>query len=160
MTIYDVPVSDTKFFPVSGDMLRQMKHEEENGTGSPAKNSPDAADLNNHQGEQITMNDTATLPENPDVSFHPIWCNPDACIPPFDEEDDDVTLHVMSFGELQPRAAHPARSGITVDLVQANHGRPMVLITNGDDELDVDEVDRLMSMLSRAQMRLMETGEV
>lgn len=63
VTIYDVPVEDTVFFPVSGDTMRQMKHNEErrneNGTGSPARNSPDAADLNHHQGEQTTMYDTA-----------------------------------------------------------------------------------------------------
>ena len=40
MTIYDAPVSDTKFFPVSGDMLRQMKQEEENGTGNPPRVHP------------------------------------------------------------------------------------------------------------------------
>lgn len=28
MTIYDVPVNDSVFFPVSGDMLRRMKHDE------------------------------------------------------------------------------------------------------------------------------------
>ena len=45
VTIYDVPVDDTVFFPVSGDMMRQMKHDEDerlrkqNGTRDAAKNS-------------------------------------------------------------------------------------------------------------------------
>lgn len=125
MTIYDVPVSDTKFFPVSGDMLRQMKADEErrdctirdkmpshradhlirtlnakNGTGSPAKNSPDAADLNNYQEEQITMNDTGIVsdPADTDASrWHPLWCNPD------DEGcyvNDDVEHHEVHAGRL------------------------------------------------------------
>lgn len=190
MTIYDVPVSDTKFFPVSGDTLRQMKHEEqqaeirrrdnairthmpphraeylirllnkENGTGNPAKSSPDAADLTNYQEDQIAMNDTSIVSEtaDPDVSYHPIWCDPDACIPPL-EEDDDVTLHVMNLGELRPRSAHPAKTGITVDMVQVNNGRPKALITNGDVELDIDELERLITMLCRTSTRLAETGE-
>lgn len=29
MTIYDCPVDDTVFFPVSGDMLKRMQHDEE-----------------------------------------------------------------------------------------------------------------------------------
>lgn len=102
MTIYDVPVADTKFFPVSGDTMRQMKAEEErrdqiirdrlakhraehlirtlkNGTGSPAKNSPDAADPNNLIGERTVSNDTKTVSEAPDATWHPLWCTGKNC---------------------------------------------------------------------------------
>lgn len=67
MTIYDVPVDDTEFFPVSGDMMRLMKFEEEqrtkNGTGNPAKSSPDAVDPNHYQEEQTVKNTTNDTPE-------------------------------------------------------------------------------------------------
>lgn len=70
MTIYDVPVSDTKFFPVDGDTMRQMKHEEERRQHT--KNDPSAVsaktpaeavtDPITHQGERTTMNDCTTAP--------------------------------------------------------------------------------------------------
>lgn len=98
MTIYDVPVDDTVFFPVSGDMLRQMTHEEENGTGNPAKSSPDAADLNNYKEEQITMNDTGIVSDPADAGgsrWHPLWCAPadDNCY-----VNDDVEHHESHAG--------------------------------------------------------------
>ncbi|MGR6091400.1 hypothetical protein ACU4IU_12625 [Brevibacterium sp. CSND-B09] len=127
MTIYDVPVSDTEFFPVSGDMLRLMKHEEqqaeirardrairahmpphraehligllnENDLGTPAKKSPEAADLNTHQGEQTVMNDTGILPGPADTDasrWHPLWCDPtdDNCY-----VNDDVEHHESHAG--------------------------------------------------------------
>lgn len=158
MTIYDAPVDDTVFFPVSGDMMRQMKHEEENGTGNPAKSSPDAADLNDYQEEQINMNDTAILPENTDTNSHPAWCDQGACIPPL-SEDDDLTIHTLPIGSLHPRFSPHLGARISVDLVQPNDAEPRVLITNGDAELQVDELDRLLYLISRAQMRLIETGE-
>lgn len=72
MSIYDVPVADTKFFPVSGDMMRLMKFEEEqpikNGTGNPAKSSPDAADPNHYQEEQTVKNTTNDTPAGDPVA--------------------------------------------------------------------------------------------
>lgn len=116
MTIYDVPVDDTVFFPVSGDMMRRMKHEEqqaeirrrdnairanmpkhradhliktlmaENGTGNPAKSSPDAADSNNLQGDQAMTDSTVDA-----VRWHPLWCEPadDNCYVNDDVEDHE-----------------------------------------------------------------------
>lgn len=104
MTIYDVPVADTTFFPVSGDMMRQMKADEErrdriirerlakhraehligvlrkeNGTGDPAKNLPDAADPNTYIGEQTMQDDTPIKSQAPDTTWHPIWCTGKNC---------------------------------------------------------------------------------
>lgn len=187
MSIYDVPVDDTAFFPVSGDMLRQMQHEERqaeirrrdnairanmpkhraehligllnaNDLGTPAKKSPEAADLNDYQEEQITMNDTASLPRHPDTNWHPVWCDPDACIPPI-SPDDDLTVHTLPIGSLHPRFSPHLGARISVDLVQPNDAEPRVLITNGDAELQADELDRLTSLLSQARTRLIETGE-
>ncbi|MGW9004974.1 hypothetical protein [Brevibacterium casei] len=80
MTIYDVPIDDTVFFPVSGDTMRLMKHEEEqkkNGTGNPAKSSPDAADPNHLQGERtVKHHDTAIVSPTPDTDCR---CPDDRC---------------------------------------------------------------------------------
>ena len=104
------------------------------------------------------MNDTVTLPATPDVSWHPLWCDPSACIPPLDD-NDDLTVHTLPIGSLHSRYSHLLSSRISVELVQPNDSKPRILITNGDVELEVDELDRLMSLLSQAQMRLIETGE-
>lgn len=128
MTIYDAPVFDTVFFPVSGDDLRQMKHEEQqaeirrrdnairqampkhradhlintlnakNGTGNPAKSSPDAAGPNSLQGERTMTNSTDIVSKTPDSDasrWHPIWCEPadDNCY-----VNDDVEHHESHAG--------------------------------------------------------------
>lgn len=104
MSIYDVPVADTKFFPVSGDTMRQMKADEErrdriirerlakhradhligilrkeNGTGILDQDSPDAADPNHLKEEQTMQDDSKTVSEAPDVAYHPLWCDREDC---------------------------------------------------------------------------------
>lgn len=83
MTIYDVPVDDTVFFPVSGDMMRLMKFEEEqrtkNDLGSPAKNSPEAADPDHYQEERTVKNNTPIISEATDATWHPLWCTGRNC---------------------------------------------------------------------------------
>lgn len=47
MTIYDVPVDDTVFFPVSGDMMRLMKHQEEEKEVAVATHANERCDRHN-----------------------------------------------------------------------------------------------------------------
>ena len=85
MTIYDVPVDDTVFFPVSGDMMRLMKFEEEqrmknDPSGTLAKESTaEAVDPNHYQEEQTMQNDNSIISEAPDTAWHPIWCTGEDC---------------------------------------------------------------------------------
>ncbi|RBP64149.1 hypothetical protein DFO66_10721 [Brevibacterium sanguinis] len=59
-------VPDDDPFEVSGDAI--ARHNNESGTGGPAKNSPDAADPNPLEGEQTMKNDTPIVPQPTDTT--------------------------------------------------------------------------------------------
>lgn len=155
MTIYDVPVADTKFFPVSGDMMRQMKADEErrdriirerlakhradhligilrneNGIGPSAKNDSDAADPNTYVGEQTMQDLSKTVSEAPDVTWHPVWCVPedDNC---FTMRDIDGTLEAQHAGKRYGfEQKNPGHGVITAQVATFQYG-------NDDVEIEV-----------------------
>ena len=152
MTIYDVPVDDTVFFPVSGDMLRRMKHDEEtrsnqnNGTGDSAKNPSDAANSNPLKGQDMLHISVS----HDDLVVHPIWCDPEQCIAPDFAELDDRRLHQRNLGYI--RVAE--REGIDVTLVSFDGQDPLMVV--GDATLNLDQLEDLILLLDRARARLIE----
>lgn len=187
MTIYDVPVADTVFFPISGDTMRQMKAEEErrdriirerlakhraehlirtlkNGTGSPAKNSPDAADPNHYQEEQTMQDDTAIVPPTPDVYHHPLWCDRKDCV----ADPSDTRVHYAN-----PYRTHRDADGdfdecdIEVRLTQYHFGNDEepqdvgveLSIDGRVDYLKLAEVDDLIRSLQCIRDDLRFIGE-
>lgn len=158
MTIYDVPVDDTVFFPVSGDMMRRMKFEEEqrtkNDLGSPAKNSPEAADPNHIHEEQTVKNDTPIMSEDADVTRHPLWCDETKCLPP--NRNGDATLHTQNIGSVSFKYAYDA----IVDMIQADAAAPRAFVTtSGEMDLSLPELERFILVLMQARRALAQTGE-
>ena len=187
MTIYDVPVDDTVFFPVSGDMMRQMKHDEElrakaeaerrdriirdklaqhradhlinllhkeNDTGDSAKNPPDAVEPNTQKGERNTMFSIAepATPVHTDGQVHPIWCDPEACTEPL--IPGDFTMHRREVGTVEGSGR-----GFEAEVTQPDDQDPHVFI-HGEAELNLQQVDQLITLLVTARQRLIDTGEV
>ena len=152
MTIYDVPVDDTVFFPVSGDMLRRMKHDEEtrsnqnNGTGDSAKNPSDAANSNPLKGQDMLHISIS----HDDLVVHPIWCDPEQCIAPDFAELDDRRLHQRNLGYI--RVAE--REGIEVSMVSFDGQDPLMVV--GDATLNLDQLENLILLLDCARTRLIE----
>lgn len=153
MTIYDVPVDDTKFFPVSGDMMRQMKHEEDerlgkqNDTGSSAKNESDVAYSNNLKGEQAMLH--VSVSHN-DLVVHPIWCDPEQCIAPDFAELGDRRLHQKNLGYIEVTE----REGVDVTLVKFDDEDPLMVV--GDASLNLQQLEDLILLLDCARTRLIE----
>ena len=153
VTIYDVPVDDTKFFPVSGDMMRQMKYEEaqrlakQNDTGDPAKNPSDAVNSNNLKGEQAMLHISVS---HDDLVVHPIWCAPDECIAPDFAELGDRRLHQKNLGYIEVTE----REGVDVTLVKFDDEDPLMVV--GDASLNLQQLEDLILLLDRARVRLIE----
>ncbi|WP_209323872.1 hypothetical protein [Brevibacterium renqingii] len=153
MTIYDVPVDDTVFFPVSGDMLRRMKHDEDqrltkqNDTGDSAKNPSDAVNLNNLKGEQAMLH--ISISHN-DLVVHPIWCDPEQCIAPDFAELGDRRLHHKNLGYI----GVAEREGIDVTLVKFDDEDPEMIV--GDASLNLQQLENLILLLDTARVRLIE----
>ena len=152
MTIYDVPVDDTKFFPVSGDMMRQMKYEEaqrlakQNDTGDPAKNPSDAVNSNPLKGQAMLH---VSLSHN-DLVVHPIWCDPEQCIAPDFAEPGDRRLHQKNLGYIEVTE----REGIDVTLVKFDDEDPLMVV--GDAALNLQRLEDLILLLDCARTRLIE----
>ena len=152
MTIYDVPVDDTVFFPVSGDMLRRMKHDEEtrsnqnNGTGDSAKNPSDAANSNPLKGQDMLHISVS----HDDLVVHPIWCDPEQCIAPDPIVPEDDRLHYRNIGYIEVAA----REGIEVSMVSFDQQDPLMVV--GDATLNLDQLEDLILLLDRARARLIE----
>ena len=152
MTIYDVPVDDTKFFPVSGDMMRQMKHDEDlrlakNDTGDPAKNPSDAVNSYNLKGEQAMLHISVS---HDDLVVHPIWCAPDECIAPDFAELGDRRLHQKNLGYIEVTE----REGVDVTLVKFDDEDPLMVV--GDAALNLQQLENLILLLDCARTRLIE----
>lgn len=153
MTIYDVPVDDTVFFPVSGDMMRQMKHEEaerlakQNDTGTLAKESPDVAYSNNLKGEQAMLHVSVS---HDDLVVHPIWCDPEQCIAPDFAELGDRRLHQKNLGYIEVTE----REGVDVTLVKFDDEDPLMVV--GDAALNLQQLENLILLLDCARTRLIE----
>lgn len=153
MTIYDVPVDDTVFFPVSGDMMRQMKYEEaerlgkQNDTGDPAKNPSDAVNLNNLKGEQAMLHVSVS---HDDLVVHPLWCDPEQCIAPDFAELGDRRLHQKNLGYIEVTE----REGVDVTLVKFDDEDPLMVV--GDASLNLQQLEDLILLLDRARVRLIE----
>ena len=152
MTIYDVPVDDTVFFPVSGDMLRRMKHDEEtrsnqnNGTGDSAKNPSDAANSNPLKGQDMLHISVS----HDDLVVHPIWCDPEQCIAPDFAELGDRRLHQKNLGYIEVTE----REGIDVTLVKFDDEDPLMVV--GDAALNLQQLENLILLLDAARLRLIE----
>ena len=152
MTIYDVPVDDTVFFPVSGDMLRRMKHDEEtrsnqnNGTGDSAKNPSDAANSNPLKGQDMLHISVS----HDDLVVHPIWCDPEQCIAPDFAELGDRRLHQKNLGYIEVTE----REGVDVTLVKFDDEDPLMVV--GDASLNLQQLEDLILLLDRARVRLIE----
>lgn len=153
MTIYDAPVADTKFFPVDGDTMRQMKHEEDTkkDTGSSAKNESDAFDSITHIGEQAMLHISVS---HDDLVVHPIWCDPNQCIAPDPMLRDDRRLHRSIIGKV----AAAEGKDLEVTLVKFEDREPAVIV--GDVELDADGIDDLVNLLFGARWDLTYAGKV
>ena len=153
VTIYDVRVDDTKFFPVSGDMMRQMKHEEaerlakQNDTGDPAKNPSDVAYSNNLKGEQAMLHISVS---HDDLVVHPIWCDPKRCIAPDFAELGDRRLHHRNLGYI----GVAEREGIEVTMATFDGEDPLMVV--GDASLNLQQLEDLILLLDRARVRLIE----
>ena len=153
MTIYDAPVDDTVFFPVSGDMMRQMKHDEDerlgkqNDTGDPAKNPSDAVNLNNLKGEQAMLHVSIS---HDDLVVHPIWCKPDECIAPDFADPNDRRLHQSQIGYIDV-APH---EGIDVTMVKFDDEDPEMIV--GDASLNLQQLENLILLLDCARTRLID----
>lgn len=153
MTIYDVPVDDTVFFPVSGDMLRRMKHDEEtrsnqnNGTGDSAKNPSDAVNSNNLKGQQAMLHISVS---HDDLVVHPIWCDPEQCIDPDPNMLDDPRMHQRNLGYI----GVAEREGIDVTLVKFDDEDPEMIV--GDASLNLQQLENLILLLDTARVRLIE----
>ena len=152
MTIYDVPVDDTVFFPVSGDMLRRMKHDEEtrsnqnNGTGDSAKNPSDAANSNPLKGQDMLHISVS----HDDLVVHPIWCDPEQCIAPDFAELGDRRLHHRNLGYIEVTE----REGVDVTLVKFDDEDPLMIV--GDAALNLQQLEDLILLLDCARTRLIE----
>ena len=152
MTIYDVPVDDTKFFPVSGDMMRQMKHDEDlrlakqNDTGDSAKNPSDAVNSNPLKGQAMLH---VSLSHN-DLVVHPIWCDPEQCIAPDFAEPGDRRLHQKNLGYI----GVAEREGIDVTLVKFDDEDPEMIV--GDASLNLQQLENLILLLDCARTRLID----
>ena len=152
MTIYDVPVDDTVFFPVSGDMMRQMKYEEaqrlgtENDPGDPAKNHTEVDHSNPLKG-QAMLNVSV---QHDDLVVHPIWCDPDQCIAPDPIVPEDDRLHYRNIGYIEVAE----REGIEVSMVSFDQQDPLMVV--GDATLDLHQLEKLIILLYRARTRLIE----
>ena len=155
MTIYDVPVDDTVFFPVSGDMLRRMKHDEEtrsnqnNGTGDSAKNPSDAANSNPLKGQDMLHISVS----HDDLVVHPIWCDPEQCIAPDFAEPGDRRLHQKNLGYIEVAE----REGIDVTLVKFDDEDPLMVV--GDAALNLQQLENLILLLDAARVRLIEATD-
>ena len=155
MTIYDVPVDDTVFFPVSGDMLRRMKHDEEtrsnqnNGTGDSAKNPSDAANSNPLKGQDMLHISVS----HDDLVVHPIWCDPEQCIAPDFAELGDRRLHQKNLGYIEVTE----REGIDVTLVKFDDEDPLMVV--GDAALNLQQLENLILLLDCARTRLIEATD-
>lgn len=153
MTIYDCPVDDTVFFPVSGDMMRQMKHEEaerlgkQNDTGTLAKESPDVVNSNNLKGEQAMLHVSVS---HDDLVVHPIWCDPSECIAPDFAELGDRRLHQRNLGYIEVAE----REGIDVTLVKFEDEDPEMIV--GDACLNLQQLEDLILLLDTARIHLIE----
>ena len=155
MTIYDVPVDDTKFFPVSGDMMRQMKYEEaqrlakQNDTGDPAKNPSDAVNSNPLKGQAMLH---VSISHN-DLVVHPIWCDPEQCIAPDFAELGDRRLHQKNLGYIEVTE----REGVDVTLVKFDDEDPLMVV--GDASLNLQQLEDLILLLDCARTRLIEATD-
>lgn len=180
MTIYDVPVSDTKFFPVSGDMMRQMKHEEERRAKAEEERRDQIIrdQLAHHRAEHLIallhkQNDTGTLAkESPDVvnsnplkgeqamlhvsvshddlAVHPVWCDPERCTAPDYPELGDRRLHERNLGYIEV----DEREGVDVTLVKFDDEDPEMIV--GDSCLNLQQLENLILLLDAARLRLIE----
>ena len=156
MTIYDVPVHDTKFFPVSGDMLRQMKHDEdqrlrkENDTGTLAKESPDAVSSIPQEGNQAMLHVSVS---HDDLVVHPIWCDPEQCIAPDFAELGDRRLHHRKIGHVEPT---DGTRGIEVTMTKFDDTPPTVIVEA--TELTLPKLEELILLLDRARIALICAG--
>lgn len=153
MTIYDVPVDDTVFFPVNGDMMRQMKHEEDqrltkqNDTGDSAKNPSDAVNLNNLKGVQDMLHISVS---HNDLVVHPIWCDPEQCVDPDPNMLDDPRMHQRNIGYIEVAK----REGIEVTLLKLDDEDPLLAV--GDASLNLQQLENLILLLDEARVRLIE----
>lgn len=152
MTIYDVPVDDTVFFPVSGDMMRQMKYEEakrlgtENDPGDPAKNHTEVERSNPLKG-QAMLNVSV---QHDDLVVHPVWCDPDQCVEPDPIMPGDDRLHYRNIGYIEVAE----REGVEVSMVSFDQQDPLMVV--GDATLNLDQLENLIHLLDHARRRLLE----
>lgn len=151
MSIYDVPVADTKFFPVSGDMMTLMTTHKKNDTGDSAKNPSDAVNSNPLKGEQAMLHVSLS---HDDLVVHPIWCDPNHCIAPDPMLRDDRRLHQSIIGKV----AATEGKDLEVSLVKFEDREPAVIV--GDVELDTDGIDELVNLLFGARWDLTYAGKV
>lgn len=151
MSIYDVPVHDTKFFPVSGDMMRQMTTDQKNDTGDSAKNPSDAVYSITQKGKQAMLHVSIS---HDDLVVHPIWCDPNLCIPADPTLPDDRPLHQSQIGYIEVAA----NEGVDVCLVAFPDEAPQMLV--GDATLPLSKLEDLILLLGTARKHLIYAGGV
>ena len=149
MSIYNVPVADTKFFPVSGDMMALMTTDKKNDTGDSAKNPSDAVYSITPKGKQAML---LTSSVHQDLEPHPVWCDPNMCIPADPTLRDDRRLHQGIIG----RVAAYEGTDLQVDMVTFDDRAPTLIV--GDTELDATGVNDLILLLAHARQELKYAG--
>ena len=78
VTIYDVPVDDTVFFPVSGDMMRMMKREEEKEVAATRTHAKDKDAATTSQCQTTQKEDEMTTHNSTESKAEktPSWAVP------------------------------------------------------------------------------------
>ena len=120
-----------------------------NGTGNPAKSSPDAAQDPNHLQEEQPMYKTTT--DSTASAWCPVWCNSKHKDDWLDGNGELLRTHRRLIG--RPLDA-------TVALIQQDHptntGPVVVDVHDLDHHLTLAELDELIGVLATARQRLIE----
>ena len=129
-----------------------------NGTGNPAKSSPDAAPNPNPQEEERAMSDATES-----TAWDPIWC-----VDCFIINDDErhhrgapityTRASSLRWGEIDLMARLQLWECFDQEMTQP----PTVAVTfNGGDARDLNlyDLDQVIAVLTQARQRLIEVGE-
>lgn len=130
-----------------------------NGTGNPAKSSPDAAPSPNPQEEDRAMSDATQS-----TAWHPIWCV--ECCTINDEvrryRGTPITYtrpYTREYGDLEVTARLQLWEWPDEEMTQPTTVE--VDLNDGETaDLTLHDLDQVIAVLTQARQRLIETGEV
>lgn len=137
-----------KLAPHRAEHLIKTLHKK-NDTGDSARNPSDAVYSNPLKGEQAMLHVSLS---HDDLVVHPIWCDPNHCIPADPTMVDDRRLHQSIIGKV----AATEGKDLDVTLVKFEDREPAVIV--GDVELNADGIDNLVNLLFGARWDLTYAG--